>query len=134
MNRIDLEKIHTLKKELRMWQERKAEIVASLQVSAQKIDGMPFSNTNEVHSQTEDLAMQLLECTEAIDKKIKEIKKAIYEAEKFILSLGDTKIRQIVELRCVGCRTFEEIAKYMGDGHTADSIRQTYHRFMKELG
>lgn len=133
MKRAELERIVTLKKELKMWQNRRDEIEESLAVSAQQIDGMPFANTNEIHSTTEDMALRLMECAEAIDQKIAEIQKAVYEAEKFILSLGDTKIRQIVELRCVGGRYFEDIAKYLGDGYTADSVRQTYHRFMKEL-
>lgn len=133
MTRHDLEQIYYLKKELKIWQERLKELEADIAPPVKQITGMPFANTNEKHSPTEDKAIRLSEHKDIVKAKEKEVKRAIYKAEKFILTLEDSQMRIILELRCIGFWSWQRIADYMGEGYSSEGVRQTYSRFMKGL-
>lgn len=113
MTRKELEQVYWLKKELRMWQERKLELELDVAPPVKQITGMPFANTNEVNSPTEEKAIKLTECTKVIDGKIAEIKLAIKTVEKYILGLDDPFMRYLIECRCVRLMKWEEIAQLL---------------------
>lgn len=133
MKKEELEQAYWIKKELRMWQERRAELEADIAPPVKQITGMPFANTNEINSPTEEKALRLMECAKIIDGKIVELKLAIEAIEEFILTIEDSHLRQILEYRCVYWMKWKDIATRIGDGYTDESIRQTYHRFVRSL-
>ena len=133
MTRKDLEKVYYLKRELRMWEERLKELYADMAQDTIAPDGMPHSVTNNVGSPTESKAIQIADHIDLIKGKQAEIRVAIREVEAFIVGIEDPLIRQIVELRCAHCMTWEEVSDRVGKGANAESIRQMYHRFLKEV-
>lgn len=133
MLKRDLEQIYWLQKELILWQERREELEADIAPPIKQLTGMPFSKTNATNAPTEEKAIKLAECCKAIDRKITEIQIAIAEVEKYILSIDDAYIRQILEYRCVKLMKWEEVAKKMGAGYTSEAVRTSYHRFVKNL-
>lgn len=133
MTKKELEQVYYLKQELIMWQDRRKKIQASISVSRKAYDGMPHSKTNKTSSQTESKAIKLFEVNKRIQDKANEIQVAIAEIEDYILSVDDSLNRQIIEYRCCQLKTWEEIAGIIGNGYTADAVRQTYHRFTKKL-
>ena len=133
MTRKKLEQVYNLNKELKMWQHRLAELQADIALSPKVIDGMPYTKTNAVGSPTEEKAMRLAECAKVIEGKISEIQLALMEIEIFIASVDDSMMRRILEYRCCKLRSWQDVADILGEGYTADSVRQTYHRFIKDI-
>lgn len=133
MTRKELESVYSLKKELRMWQDRLAELQADIALSPKAIDGMPFQHTNETSNPTERKAIKLAEVSRVIDGKICEIQWTLADIELFIMGIDDSIMRQIIEYRCVKCMEWKYIAAKLGPVYTDDSVRQMYHRFVSLL-
>lgn len=133
MTRKELESVFCLKKELRMWQERLAELQADIALSPKVLDGMPFQHTNDVSNPTEKKAIKLAEVAKVIEGKISEIQITLADIEEYITSVDDSIIRQIIEYRCVKCMEWKQIAFKLGDMYTDDNVRQMYHRFIATL-
>ena len=133
MTRKKLEQVYHLNNELKMWQRRLAELQADIALSPKVMDGMPYSQTNSVGSPTEEKAIKLAEVAKVIEGKISEIQIALMEIEIFISQIDDSLTRQIVEYRCCKLMSWQDVAVKIGEGYTADSVRQTYHRFLKDM-
>lgn len=133
MTRKDLEQVYYLNNELKMWQRRLADLQADIALSPKVLDGMPYSKTNAVSSPTEIKALRIAELSRIIEGKISEIQVTLLDIEAFIVTIEDSLLRQIVEYRCCKLMQWKDIANKIGDGYTEESIRQSYHRFVKSL-
>ena len=133
MTRSELERIYYLKKELVMWQERLTELQADIALGIKVVDGMPRSATNGINKPTEDKAIRLQEVSKIIEGKISEIQYAIGEVEEYILTIEDPLMRLIIEWRCCKLLSWDRVADIVGGNNTAESVRQLYHRFVKDL-
>lgn len=133
MTRKELESVYCLKKELRMWQDRLAELQADIALSPKVLDGMLVQHTNETSNPTERKAMRLAEVTKVIDGKISEIQWTIAEIECYIMSIDDSIMRQILEYRCVQCKDWNYVATHIGSKYTDENVRQMYHRFVQDI-
>ena len=133
MTRKDLEQVYYLNNELKMWQRRLADLQADIALSPKVMDGMPYSKTNSVSSPTEIKALRIAELSRIIEGKISEIQVTLLDIEAFIVTIEDSLLRQIVEYRCCKLMQWKDIANKIGDGYTEESIRQSYHRFVKSL-
>lgn len=131
MTRKDLEKVYYLKRELRMWEKRLKELYADMAQDTPSADGMPHSVTNKISSPTEDKAILLADHIALLQDHMTKIREAIRQVESFISGIEDPLIRQIVELRCVKCMSWEEVADLIGSNSTAENTRLIYHRFVK---
>ena len=131
MTRKELERVYFLKRELKMWEKRLEELYADISQDTKAADGMPHSVTNNVSSPTESKAIQIADHIDMIKGKQAEIRIAIREVEAFIVSIDDPLIRQIVELRCAYCMTWDEVADRIGSNTSAENMRLIYHRFIK---
>ena len=131
MTRKELERVYFLKRELKMWEKRLEELYADISQDTKAADGMPHSVTNNVSSPTESKAIQIADHIDMIKGKQAEIRIAIREVEAFIVSIDDPLIRQIVELRCAYCMTWDEVANRIGSNTSAENMRLIYHRFIK---
>ena len=133
MTRRDLEKVYYLKRELKMWERRYDELIADISQDTVAPDGMPYSRTNKVTSPTESKAIQIADHAELIRGKAAEIRLAIREVEAFIVGIEDPLIRQIVELRCIYLKPWDEVAANVSKNATPENVRQMYHRFLKGI-
>lgn len=131
MTRKELERVYFLKRELKMWEKRLEELYADISQDTKAADGMPHSVTNNVSSPTESKAIQIADHIDMIKGKQAEIRIAIREVEAFIVGIDDPLIRQIVELRCAYCMTWDEVADRIGSNTSAENMRLIYHRFIK---
>lgn len=130
MTRQELESIYCLKKELRMWQERLAELQSDIALNSKVMDGMPYPNTNAITNPTEQKAIKLMEVAKVIEGKISEIKIAVSDIEKFILAIDDSEMRQIIEYRCVQCKKWEDIGELLGYERT--TVAKKYDAYLSE--
>ena len=132
MTRRDLEKVYYLKRELKMWERRYDELIADISQDTIAPDGMPYSRTNKVTSPTETKAIQIADHVELIRNHKKKIQIAIREVETFISQIQDPFIRQIVELRCIELKSWNDVADRIGQSATPESVRKAYCRFVEK--
>ena len=132
MTRRDLEKVYYLKRELKMWERRYDELIADISQDTVAPDGMPYSRTNKVTSPTETKAIQIADHAELILNHKKKIQIAIREVETFISQIQDPFIRQIVELRCIELKSWNDVADRIGQSATPESVRKAYCRFVEK--
>lgn len=133
MTQQNLERIFYLKKELSKWQRRLADLQADIALGNKQLDGMPRTGTNAVSKPVEDKAIKLMEVSRIIEGKISEIQYAISEIDEYILSIEDPLIRLLLRCRCCELMSWDAVAIELGGNHTAESVRQMYHRFIKSL-
>ena len=133
MTRKKLEQVYHLNNELKMWQRRLADLQADIALSPKVLDGMPFTQTNNVGSPTETKAIKLAELAKVIEGKISEIQISLIDIEIFISSIDDSLTRQIVMYRCCRLKSWQEVADDLGEGYTPEAVRQIYHRFVRDL-
>lgn len=130
MTKETLESIYWLKKELKMWQDRLAELQADIALSPKVLDGMPFQHTNAKSDPTEQKALKLAEADKVIKAKIIEIQWNIREIEAYVMSIEQSEIRQIIEYRCVQCMDWECIGEKLGYDRT--TVSKKYRAFINE--
>lgn len=128
MTRKELYQVYLLKKELTMWEKRLAELREKSLVGSQKIDGMPFANTNETHDAMFEHISRIMELQADIDTIRLNIEKNIADIEKYIVTLDDSLLRQIIEYRCCQCKSWEQTSAMIGYGTTSESIRKYFNR------
>lgn len=140
MTRKKLESVYWLKKELKHWQQRYAEIQADIALSPKELDGMPYSKTNKVTNPTEEKGIELMEATKEINKRMVEISTALRDIDRFILNISkkDDRLGFILWSRCENLMEWQQIADELANarndkGYTADSLRQIYSRFVRTL-
>ena len=132
MTRKELERVYYLNRELKIWERRYNELLADMSQDTIAPDGMPYSKTNKVSSPTESKAIQIADHAELIRGQLAKIRIAIREVEAFIVNIEDPFIRQIVELRCVHCMSWDDVAERIGKSATPESVRKAYGRFIEK--
>lgn len=128
MTSKELKSIYYLDKELKMWQGELERIIDEARPKAQPITGMPHGNA--ITNPTLEAAQELNETTNVINgimAKIRIEKKRIY---KYIASVDDSFIRQIIELRNVQLLSWSMIAARLGTSEY--SVKKMYYRYLKE--
>ena len=132
MTRRDLEKVYYLKRELKMWEKRYEELIADMSQDTVAPDGMPYSRTNKVSSPTESKAIQIADHVELIRQHKQKIEIAIREVDTFIAQIKDPFLRQIIELRCIELKSWNDVADRIGNTATPESVRKAYCRFVEK--
>lgn len=134
LTRKELEQIRDLNRELELWSKRLQEIRYRAIPGVRQMDGMPFQHTNEISNPTFNVAADLEETEQIVRGIIAQINRARREVYHFITGIEDSHIRQILECRCVSGMSWEEVAEWLGEGHTPEAVRQIYHRFLAQSG
>ena len=93
------------------------------------IEGIPISEYNAKKTELM-LKKSILDERKNLLKTLElELLWHINEIEKFIRTIEDSHIRNIVRLRVVEGKTWNEVADVMGGGNTDLSVKQAFHRF-----
>lgn len=113
-----------------MWQKELEKLQCKSLIKGQEITGMPF--VTGTSDKVGDLVTQITD-TEAVIKgllaRIQIERRRIIE---YIDTIQDSTIRQIVFLYCVSNMNWFQVASSLGEGYTADGVKQTYYRHLKK--
>ncbi len=60
-----------------------------------------------------------------------ELLETLNQVEEFIASVDDSRMRRIINLRCIEGYSWNKVADYIGGGNTEDSVRMAFNRFME---
>ena len=130
MTKSDLEQIYYLNRELKLW-ETELE-----RVRCKSLVGSPLpsnSHGSGVSDKVADRAERIIELENRIIAKRDEIQRLRDEAVEYIYSIPDSLTRQIIYYRCVSLMSWRRVAYEVGGYNTAESVRQIYSRFMRDL-
>ena len=130
MTKSDLEQIYYLNRELKMW-ETELE-----RVRCKSLVGSPLpsnSHGSGVSDKVADRAERIIELENRIIAKRDEIQRLRDEAVEYIYGIPDSLTRQIIYYRCVSLMSWRRVAYEVGGYNTAESVRQIYSRFMRDL-
>ena len=130
MTKAELEQIYYLNRELKMW-ETELE-----RVRCKSLVGSPLpsnSHGSGVSDKVADRAERIIELENRIIAKRDEIQRLQDEAIAYIESIPDSLTRQIIYYRCVSLMSWRRVAYEVGGYNTAESVRQIYSRFMRDL-
>ena len=130
MTKSDLEQIYYLNRELKMW-ETELERVRCKSLVGSPLPGN--SHGSGVSDKVADRAERIIELENHIIAKRDEIQRLRDEAVEYIYSIPDSLTRQIIYYRCVSLMSWRRVAYEVGGYNTAESVRQIYSRFMRDL-
>lgn len=130
MDKKELNQIYYLEKEIQMWRKALNRIQSRSLIPSQEITGMPFGSG--ISDKVGNLATSEVDIT----NKIEELQKKVYEEQyrllKYIETIEDSLMRQIMYHRHVLCMKWNEVAMTIGGGNTEDSVRKAHDRFLEE--
>ena len=130
MTKAELEQIYYLNRELQMW-ETELERVRCKSLVGSPLPGN--SHGSGVSDKVADRAERIIELENRIIAKRDEIQRLRDEAVAYIESIQDSLTRQIIYYRCVSLMSWRRVAYEFGGYNTAESVRQIYSRFMRDL-
>lgn len=128
MKRKELQSFYYIQREIEMWE---AELETVGYMTSTRINGAPAGNSMPGNPTAREAARY-----EAIKTKVQELRDEAVEVRartyKHIAELDDSLMRQIVMHRCISLESWEDVAKAVGGGNTADSLRMKFNRAYPE--
>lgn len=69
-----------------------------------------------------------------LKRRLEELMEVRDELEEYIATIDDSQTRMIFTLRYVNGLSWKQVAKHIGGGNTADSVRMIHNRFLERMG
>ena len=130
MTKHELSQIYYLDKELRQWQKLLKEEQTGSEIKPQQLTGMPSgSGTSDT---TANKAVKISNMEQIISGIVANIQIQKEQIMTYIISIDDSFIRQIMLNRHVELMSWCKVAKIIGGGNTADSVRMAHERFLEK--
>lgn len=130
MTKKELEQVFYISKEIEMWKKELERLRGQSLIKSPPLTGMP-GGSHEGNA-VENLVFKIMQCEEIIKRKIAEMELAKIEVIKFINGIEDSYTRQIVFYRNCELMSWNDVASSMGEGYTAECVRQSYKRFLNK--
>lgn len=129
MTKEELKEIFFINRELNMWEKELEKLQTQSLAINQQITGMPKGNGGK-SDRVAELAVTICEIEEIVEGKMIEIQQEKKRLIEFIDQIQDSQVRQIVFLRNVSCKTWDEISIDIGGYNSADGVRKIYTRYL----
>ena len=127
----DLNKYFALVAQFDRIQETICSLRALAEAQSPKLTGMPHGAG--VKDKVGDLAVEITENEKKARAMLSRINSYRTEIEAFIDGVSDAYIQTILRLRFLRCLKWDEVARVVGGGNSADSVKKTCYRDLKEL-
>lgn len=127
----ELSQLYYLNREIEDCQRRLEWLEARRGVSAVLLDDMPHGS-GPPRSSVEQLAAEIVDIKAIIHAKQIECLHERNRLERYIAGIADSETRMIFEFRFVDCMSWEQVAYHMGDGNTAERVRQVCSRYLRQ--
>ena len=101
MSKEELSQIYYLNREIKIWQQELERLECQSLLKGQQLSGMPSGNSTS--DKTGDLAIKKTDIQLVIEGKLKEIQLQREKIIKYIDSIQDSLMRQIIYYRNVSC-------------------------------
>lgn len=130
MTQKELSQLYWLNREIEEQQRRLNELECLATSCTNQITGMPRSTgvTNRMAKYVAEIA----DLRGLIDLNIKKCFYELNRLNRFIETVDDSMMRQILSFRYVNGLAWRQIAFSIGGNNTADSVRMIHNRFLRE--
>lgn len=127
MTETKLNQLYWLDKEIKHQKKRLSELQSISQVKSPIITGLPFVNGKS--NITANYAVEITDLEEEISINIKKYYRELIEIEKYINTIDDSEMRQIMRLRHINHLTWYEIGEELNMERT--TVSKKYCKFLK---
>lgn len=110
-----------------MWENKLAEMT---EIKAMSYENSGAGHSSDISSPVVRYAEQREKIRTIISAKLKEISFVEREILEYIAGIDDSLIRQIMTLRHIELKSWQQIANIIGN-NTADSIRKMHKRYLQ---
>ena len=128
MTSRELKNLYYLKKEIKEQQRRIAEAVATN--CSTKITGLPTGKG--ISDKIGNYAAQIADLKALLDLNLKKCFYELNRLDRFIQSVDDPLLRQILTCRFVNGYSWRKIAFQIGGGNSVDSVKKKLYRYLKK--
>lgn len=129
MNKKELSQLYSLNKEIEQEKKRLADLEAAEAGIAVDIKGIPYIG---IVSDKTVIAKEIADCKAVIDAKVKASIAEYNRINRYIASVDNSLMRQVLTLRFVDGLSWDQVACNIGGKNTEDSIRKACERFLNE--
>lgn len=129
MTREELNQIHNINKEIRMYQAELERLRCQSFVKGQVLSGMPHNSG--ISDPTCNMATDMHELELIIQGKLAEIQRQRKRIMQFINDVPNSEIRQVLFYKYISNMNWFRVASEMGEGYSADGVKMMHYRFLK---
>lgn len=126
----ELSQLYYLSREIKRDKRRLKELEALAEGTTQHLTGMPIAPG--FGDKTARYAIEIMELKEVIECNMRRCMIEYNRLIRFVSSVEDSQMRQILTLRYVNGMTWQRIATEIGGGNTEDSVRKMNDRFLEK--
>lgn len=130
MTTKELSQLYYLNREIENCQRKLEELEYQRGCSPVILDDMPHGK-GPAKSRVEQLAAEIVDLKAIIHAKQIECIHERNRLERYIASIPDSEIRMIFEFRFADCLPWEQVAACIGEGNTAERVRQVCSRYIR---
>lgn len=128
MTKKELSQLYYLKKEIKEQQKRLSELEALATSCTAKITGLP--NGNGVSDKIANYATEIADLKSLLDLNLKKCFYELNRLDRFIQSIDDPLLRQIITYRFISGYSWAKISYTIGGNNTPDGLRIKMMRFL----
>lgn len=129
MTKKELSQLYYLKKEIKEQQKRIEELETAASSCTSKITGIP--NGALVSDRVGNYAAQIADLKALLDLNLKKCFYELNRLERYIQSVDDPLIRQIIIYRFISGYSWRKIAFQIGGNNSVDSVKKRLYRYLK---
>ena len=129
MNKKELSQLYSLNKEIEQEKKRLADLEAAEAGIAVNIKGLPHIG---IVSDKTAIAAEIADCKAVIEAKVKASIAEYNRLNRYIATVNDSLMREILTLRFVEGLSWEDVAYNIGGKNTPDSVRMLCNRFLRK--
>lgn len=127
MTKKELSGLYYLNKEIEQEKRKLAELEATATDTSVKISGLP--HVGGISNKTA-LAAEIADARAIIQAKINLSVVEYNRLNRYIASIDDSLIRQIISLRYINGLSWVQVAMSIGGGNTEDGIKKACYRYL----
>ncbi|NLD18834.1 MAG: hypothetical protein GX663_01105 [Clostridiales bacterium] len=128
MNKKELSQLYYLNREIEEQQRRLRELESLATSCNCRITGMPHGSG--VNDRIGNYIAEILDLKELIDLNIRKCFYELNRLNRYIQTIEDCQIRQILSLRYINGFNWRQIAYSLGGNNTEDSVKKMAYRFI----
>lgn len=128
MTRRELSQLYWLKKEIARNKARLAELEAASSAASVQLTWMPGGGG--ASDRVGMYAAEIADLRGIIDANIRRCWQELRRLSRYISTVEDSQMRQILTLRYIECLTWNQVADAIGGGNTEDSVRKAHDRYL----
>lgn len=129
MTKNELSQLFYLNREIEQEKRRLLELQSVSTGIAAKITGLP--HVRDISNKTA-LAAEIVDSKAVIEAKLQLAVVEFNRLNRYIMTIEDSMMRQILSLRFVDGLSWRQVANSIGGGNTADGVRMACYRFLRE--